>query len=247
MRLQHWIMSLVVTLTLSLAALPQAHATVVTPQTLGDNTVETIYNGSALSNILSGHGIVSPDLDPIHLTNDQVQYQQFTVTGGVTTVTMELLGTIAGYDNKVGIFTAPTSNPTNRTLHQAFVNNVDPIGTTFALDVAADSIFGFYLLADAFNGTPKGSFYSINALNSDNAFNRVTDHFVMLEASTGLIVAVEDLNYDKNTYKLGDQDYNDVVFRVNTTNKVVPEPASLGLLGLGSLMLLGRRRRQRVA
>lgn len=210
---------------------------VVTPQTLGDTTTEFV-NGTSLATMLSNAGITKPGGGAINTTTDQKQYQNFVVTGGSTTLELQLINGSADYKNLVGVYTASITDPSNRTLHQAFIGNISPLGSIWSIVIPKDTIFGFYVDSDGYNSS-KGLYYSDNSLNSDNTLSIKTDHFLMFDSNVGWAVALEDLPRDPSTGKLGDKDYNDVVF----TARVIPEPASLGLLALGSLCLMTRKRR----
>ncbi|NJL30251.1 MAG: PEP-CTERM sorting domain-containing protein [Phycisphaerales bacterium] len=73
----------------------------------------------------------------------------------------------------------------------------------------------------------------------------------MYQTNKGLLLAAEDIKYSKNTGLMGDQDFNDVLVGLLTfadgtplvpvpNGFPVPEPASLGLLMTG-LLLMSRK------
>lgn len=215
-------------------------AALITGLTLGDTGNDTVYVGSdpTLKSIADSFGFTVGG-NPINTTTDQTQWQAFTVTGGAANVTFEYLGSSASYNNQLGVVYAPLSNPTSFTYLHAFTNNIDPIGTTATVTVGEDSIFAFYVNVNS--GSEQ--FYSINDMNEDNKGSLVTDHFLIFDTDQGLLVGLEDIRYNKDTGKLGDQDYNDVIFNVQVSG--VPEPASAILLILGGACLLGRNRKTR--
>ncbi|HAI14126.1 MAG TPA: hypothetical protein DCM28_20640 [Phycisphaerales bacterium] len=217
-----------------------ANAAVITGLTLGDTSTDTVYVGSdpTLKSVADSFGITIGG-NPINTTTDQTQWQAFTVTGGAANVTFEYLGSSASYNNQLGVAYAPLSNPTNFSYLHAFTNNIDAVGTSATVTVAEDSIFGFYVNVNS--GSEQ--FFSINDLNDDNKGSLVTDHFLIFDTDQGLLVGLEDIRYNKDTGKLGDQDYNDVIFNVKVSG--VPEPASAALLLIGGAMLLGRNRKKR--
>jgi len=105
------------------------------------------------------------------------------------------------------------------------------------------STFGFYLISpDVGCGISKPTFYTDELLNPDT---RATEHGLIYDtrhvtgAITGnpsVVVAFEDLLLWHS-----DLDYDDMVVGVSGVTPV-PEPATLFLLGLGSLALLKKRR-----
>jgi len=210
-------------------------AAVITGLTMGDSGTDTIYSsgGPSLQSVADSFGFTVGG-NAVNTTTDQTQWQAFTITGGAAYVSFEYLGSSAGYNNQLGIFYAPISNPSDISYVHAFTNNIDPVGTSVQLTVAEDSIVGFYVNVNSGNE----QFYSINDMNEDNTGSLVTDHFLIFDTDQGLLVGLEDLRYNASTGKLGDQDYNDVIFNVQVSG--VPEPASAALLLIGGVMLLGR-------
>ena len=217
-----------------------ANAAVITGLTLGDSGTDTVYVGSdpTLKSVADSFGFTIGG-NPIDTMADQTQWQAFTVTGGAANVTFEYLGSSASYNNQLGVVWAPLSNPTDFTYLHAFTNNIDPVGTSATVTVDEDSIFAFYVNVNS--GSEQ--FYSMNDMNDDNTHSMTTDHFLIFDTDQGMLVGLEDIRYNKHTGKLGDQDYNDVIFNVKVSG--VPEPASAALLLIGGACLLGRNRKPR--
>ena len=67
----------------------------------------------------------------------------------------------------------------------------------------------------------------------------MNNNFLLLESSSGLVLAFEDLPYNAGTGLIGDQDHNDFVAG---GLHAVPEPATVGLLAFGCLVVFSRRR-----
>ena len=202
-------------------------------------------------------GDVSRGEDP--LTSQQLLYQRFLMMDQDASLKLTFMGGLAGYKNMIGYYTYPTAlepDTASLTLQPLFTQHVDPVGTSVTFSVSKDHALGLFLNADGGRGSSKGVFYTENFRNSDviQGPNPLTpDHFVMYQTNKGLLIAAEDIKYSQGTGRMGDQDYNDVIVGLLTYadgtplipiphGSIVPEPASLGLLVLGTLLAWRRKR-----
>lgn len=213
----------------------------------------TTINGSSLQTILNN--ITDDGSSSVNVNTDQVsgdKYWQLSASGSsAATMIIEVAGYAGSnqfgiYDaanpaNKVFLFNgaATTGDQTNvaiKATGAVWVNNV-ATGTVFS-----GPTFGYFLQS------PAGTFYSNDALNPGG-----TDHMVAFQG-TGDLVTIPG-NYPgewmQNQYILGwedlpvgDNDFDDMVLMVDLV-KPVPEPTTLGLMGLGLLGLMAAARRKK--
>lgn len=213
----------------------------------------TTINGTSLQTTLNN--ITTGGVSSVNVNTDQVnldQYWQLTASGGsVATMIIELAGfadnnTFGVFDaanpsNKVTLFSGVASSGDQAVLSikasgAVYVNLVNT-GVVFASDN-----FGYFLSG------PGGTFYSDAALNTDS-----TDHMVAFQGKGDLVTLPGYLegSWTPDEYVLGwedvafgDNDFDDMVVMVESVQPV-PEPTTLGLMGLGllSLALLARRKK----
>ena len=240
----------------------QASADVIA-DVMGDTTYDPLYasqDGPAnhLSNFLATRtppitgpggsllnvGDVTMGQDPA--ASAQTQVQRWLVTDADTPFSLDYIGGVAGHKSIFGVYTyAMGADPFTTTIDMTplLSQQTDPAGTTATFTVPQDHYFGFYLDANG-DRLSKGVYFSENFRNSDNspAVGVINDHFLLLESSSGPVLAFEDLAYKAGTGLMGDQDHNDFVA---SGLHAVPEPATVGLLAVGCLAVFSRRRRPR--
>ena len=120
---------------------------------------------------------------------------------------------------------------------------VDP-----AEKVSIGYTFGFYLDSTATSHKGGGLFYSDENLN-DGADKGVEHALIFetrglngaIEGNPDIVIGFEDLRFDSTNYRY-DGDFDDMVVAMSSVEPI-PEPATIMLLGLGSLSLVSRRRR----
>lgn len=193
--------------------------------------------GGSLLNV----GDVTLGQDPA--ASAQTQIQRWLVTDADTPFSLDYIGGVAGHMSIFGVYTyAMGADPFTTALDMTplLTQQVDPAGTTATFTVPQDHYFGFYLDSNGAKSS-KGVYFSENFRNSDNSptGGLVNDHFLLLDSSSGPVLAFEDLAYKASTGLMGDQDHNDFVAG---GLHVVPEPATLGLFAVGCLAVFSRRR-----
>lgn len=238
----------------------------VTPERVHIGVDTSGGNSLRLHNVCVSKGITRTDGTPLIIgdvdaplnqnpaLSDQLQFQRWRVTGGNADLKLTYLGQNTGYNSPLKLYTYGI----NQTIDDAvvgatlFTTNVTPAGTEILFTVPDNHYFGFVLYANGAVGNPAGVYWTENSKNTDNAPGRITDHFLMYNikynGKISTMIVAEDLGYNSSPQQfpnmLGDQDYNDVLVGMLTfaDDTPIPEPGSLGLLALGALGLLRRRR-----
>jgi hypothetical protein len=169
--------------------------------------------------------------------------------------------TTAGQYDIFGYYVVPTSGaPTLVPLFSTQPGASQAmVGSTATLNLAAGTNYGFYVENVQGAGGPNESdylFYMNSALN-DNVFDGGTptagpdslQHFAIFQNSNGYVVGDVDAYACASPSQQGSSpcimasqfDYNDLIVTVSPTT---PEPATLGLMGIGVILGAGLLRRK---
>jgi hypothetical protein len=225
--------------------------------------------GSSLQEQLDARTVSGSNID---VYNDQwtpSSYWKIGATGASENVlVLETAGSTNG--NAFGIY--DPANPANflqlfggATSGGAHATLVDNGGGSFSTapfggsittaQFGAGSLFGYYL------STPDGVFYSDPSLNAAGgalypngmhhmvAYQGTGETTLKMGARTGLFLSNEFILAWEGQAWESDLDYNDFIVMVESVHSV-PEPAVLGMFGLGALLIglfAGLRRRQEAA
>ncbi|MCP4176802.1 MAG: DUF4114 domain-containing protein [bacterium] len=153
-------------------------------------------------------------LDPSFVENATDPNLHFTETGDVS---VSYIDEGAGYKNKFGYFTYDDNN--NILESHTLFENASGLGKGGILEAGhtldlgtfeAGENVGFWLQANGYYNPDGNIYYTIDELNPDGL-----RHVAIAKIGEGedqyLSIGIEDL------YNLGDQDYNDIIFKLNVT------------------------------
>jgi len=227
----------------------------------GGSTLQGVLDGITQTTPSNPTGMSSIDVTSDFLNDSSDTYWAINGSGGaVNTIIVELAGfkdqtTFGiydpGTDQHVEIFDgAASAGDLNKTLSILLDGSVLIGGVDTGKDFDANR-FNFYLDSSAGNieGYQGGLFYSDTTLNSDGvdhmaAFQGQGDTVQIDPYAPGIWGANEYILAWEDLYGGGDADYSDFVVMVESISPV-PAPATLALMGIGLLGLVGTSRRRK--
>jgi hypothetical protein len=212
------------------------------PVATGEPSLWQIYND------LYGAGTVTSNAD---LDLIQSNTELWTPAAGtVNEVHVEGVWTNAYLTEVFGYYTVnPDSSPNYQYILSGVTNNYsgapyygDLRGTGFSTTFTTSDTFGFFDYAHTPGNPSEG--YAWLSEASRNLLGE--DHLLVFTTPTPgtYLLAFEDLPFADPD---GHMDYNDLLMQVTITQHIVPEPASLTLLGVGVAALIARRYRKNAA